>query len=133
MILAAPDREHAVQWYKDKLNLTIGDTYTLEYSMINNAFGLPADTTSDLTMVQNGRLPILEVDDYPDVATHRPQHDGVLPPGNALVSLAVQKLDDLDIEGITQPVARDEAPYNGRLSATTVGPAGELLELIEIS
>lgn len=132
VILAAPDRAATVQWYRDNLALSEGDTYTLAYSMINDAFGKSADTLSDLTMVQKDRLPIIEVDDYPVEATVRERHDGMLPPGNALVSLAVDDLDKIDIEWIMAPQKRDAAPYSGRRSATTVGPAGELLELIEI-
>ena len=69
VILATPDSVATVDWYRDRLHLTEGDTYTLEYSMINDAFGKPAGTVSDLTMVQNDRLPIVEVDDYPAEAT----------------------------------------------------------------
>ena len=133
VILATPNRAKTVQWYKDKLGLTEGDTYTLVYSMINNAFGLPEDTMSDLTMVQNGRLPILEVDAYPKAASIRPRHDGMLPPGNALISLALDNLDACDVDWITPPTMRDAAPYCGRRTGTLLGPAGELLELIEIT
>ena len=133
VILAAPDRAATVQWYCDQILLTQADTYTLAYSMINNAFDKPADTLTDLTMVQNGRLPIIEVDDYPAEASVRARHEGMLPPGNALVSLGVDDLDKIDVDWITPPRKRDAAPYCGRRSATTVGPAGELLELIEIA
>ncbi|VWX59748.1 VOC family protein [Sphingorhabdus sp. 109] len=132
VILATPDRTATVKWYCERIRLTEADTYTLAYSMINNAFGLPADTLSDLTMVQNGRLPIIEVDDYPEEATDRGHHEGMLPPGNALVSLAVNDLDQLAVDWITPPLARQAAPYCGRRTGTTTGPAGELLELIEI-
>lgn len=132
VILATPDRVATVDWYKQKIHLTEGDTYTFEYSMINEAFRKPAGTISDLTMVQNDRLPIVEVDDYPAEATNRPCHDGMRPPGNGLVSLAVENLDHISVEWISAPVTRAVAPYLGRRSATTVGPAGELLELVEI-
>lgn len=132
-ILATPDRAQTVAWYKDNLHLSEADTYSLEYSMINKAFGKPAGTMSTLTMVQNDRLPIFEVDDYPAEATHRPRHDGMLPPGNALVTLAVDDLDRINAEWITAPVSREGALYQGRRTAALKGPAGELLELIEIS
>lgn len=132
VILATPDRAATVKWYCENIDLTEADTYTLAYSMINDAFGKPADTLSDLTMVQNDRLPIVEVDDYPVEATVRDRHDGMLPPGNALVSLAVEDLDKIPVNWISPPRASATAPYNGRRSATTIGPAGELLELIEI-
>lgn len=132
VILATPDRAGTVDWYRDRLHLTVGDTYTLEYSMINEAFDKPAGTVSDLTMIQNGRLPIVEIDDYPEEATSRTSHAGMLPPGNALVTLAVESLDAIQLDWITSPMPRDAAPYLGRRSATALGPAGELLELIEI-
>lgn len=133
VILATPDREATVQWYCDNLKLEEADTYTLEYSMINEAFGKPVGTMSKLTMVQNGKLPIVEVDDYPDEAAARPCHEGMLPPGNAMVSLAVDSLDALDLDWCAKPVVRDAAPYSGRRAANVTGPAGELIELIEIS
>jgi len=132
VILATPDRKATVNWYREQLHLTEADTYTLAYSMINDAFDLPSDTMSSLTMVQNSRLPIVEVDDYPAEATERSRHDGMLPPGNALVTLAVNNLDEIAPEWILAPQVMAEAPYLGRRSATTIGPAGELLELIEI-
>jgi catechol 2,3-dioxygenase-like lactoylglutathione lyase family enzyme len=132
VILATPDRAAAVDWYLQKLGLEEGGTYTLEYTMINKAFGLPDGTQSSITMVQKARLPIIEVDDYPDAAIIRPGDERRLPAGNALVSLAVDSLDALKLDFITPPVARVQLPYGGRRAATVFGPAGERVELIEI-
>jgi len=132
-ILAAPDRGKAVEWYAEKLGLNLGDTYTLAYSMINNAFGLADDFQTDLTMVQNDRMTILEVDDYPPQATTRARHDGMLPPGNALVTLAVENLDGIDVNWIAPPQLQSGFPYDGVRSASVIGPAGELLELVEMA
>lgn len=132
VILAASDREAAVNWYVERLQLDECDTYTIPYGVINQAFGFAEDTLTDLTMIQNDRLPIVEIDSYPAQATQRPRRAGMLPPGNALVSLAVTSLDVLDMQWITPPVSRAEAPYCGHRAATTIGPAGELLELIEL-
>jgi hypothetical protein len=107
-------------------------TYTLEYTMINKAFGLADGTQSTITMVQKARLPILEMDEYPDAATVRPCATGHLPPGNALVTLAVDSLDAFKVDFIEPPTVRDGAIYAGRRSATVIGMAGELLELVEI-
>ena len=133
VILATPDRLQTLEWYKSRLSLDEGDTYVIEYSMINEAFGLPAGTTSGLTMVQNGRLPIVEVDDYPEQTTQRPRAEGCLPPGNSMVSLAVSDLDACDVEWIAPPALREGDLYAGKRSATTIGPASELLELIELA
>ncbi len=132
VILATPDRAATVAWYCNNLHFDEGDTYTLEYTMINGAFGLPAGTTSSLTMVQKGRLPIVEVDDYPAQAKPRIAPPGGLPPGNALVSLAIDSLDAIDLPFIMSPQVLAGPVYSGRRSATVIGAAGEYLELIEI-
>lgn len=131
VILAARDRMASVDWYRRALRLDEGDSYTLEYTMINAAFDKPAGTQSVITMVQNERLPILEIDDYPAEATDRPQHPGMLPPGNALVTLAVESFDGLDVEFLTPPALRHGDLYMGNMAATVRGPSGELLELVE--
>ena len=131
VILATPDRAATVGWLKDTLGLDEGGSYTLEYTMINAAFALPPGTQSTITMVQNGRLPIVEVDDYPPAATPRATPAGMLPPGNALVTLAVDRLDDVRAPFIAPPVVRHGALYGGRRSATLIGSAGELIELVE--
>ena len=130
-VLASPDREASVAWYTDRLGLARGADYTLPYTMINKAFGLADDTRSTITMVRQGQLPIVEVDDYPPAATARPRHDGLLPPGNALVTLAMRDLEACDVAWIDGPATRDGALYEGRRAGTCVGPAGELLELVE--
>jgi catechol 2,3-dioxygenase-like lactoylglutathione lyase family enzyme len=132
-ILATPDLPGTVAWYRERLNLDEGGSYTLEYTMINKAFGLPAGTQSTITMVQKGRLPIIEVDGYPLAATIRPGDPTRLPAGNALITLAVDSLDALNLDWITPPWLQEGALYAGRRAATTIGPAGERLELVEIS
>ncbi len=130
VILAAPDRHAAVEWYKDKLNLDIGETHKIEYTMINKAFGLPAGTQSTLTMIQKGRMPIVEVDEYPNQASERQFGAGLLPPGNSMVTLDVDNVAELDVDWLTTPVRREGPLYDGRFSGTVRGVAGELLELV---
>lgn len=130
VILATPDRAATTAWYRDRLGLDAGGVYTIEYSMINKAFGLPAGTQSTIAMVQHGRMPIVEIDEYPSAATPRRAGAAGLPPGNAVVTLAVSNLPDLD--WIAPPVRRTGATYGGRLAGTVRGPSGELLELVAI-
>ena len=132
VILACADRPAALDWYADKLMLDIGGSYTIDYTMINKAFALPDGTQSTITMVQKGRLPIIEVDGYPQAATVRPGPADVLPAGNAIVTLAVNSLDALSLDFVTPPKKRDGRFYADRRSATAIGPAGERIELIEI-
>jgi catechol 2,3-dioxygenase-like lactoylglutathione lyase family enzyme len=131
-VLAAPDREAALAWYRNALRLERGADYTLPYSMINKAFELPAETLTTISMVKAGRMPIVEVDDYPPAATPRARHAGMLPPGNALVTLAVRDLDACTAKWIAPPAAREGALYEGRRAATAIGAAGELVECVEV-
>ncbi len=129
-ILATPDRAGTLAWYRDRLGLEEGGTYTIPYTMISRAFDQPLDTLHGLSMAQKGRMPIVEIDDYPAAATPRGTTAGMLPPGNSMVTLAVERLPDID--WIALPVAREGPIYGGRRAGTVRGPAGELLELVEI-
>lgn len=133
VILATPDREGSVRFLKERLHLDEGGSYTLNYTMINKAFDLPDGTQSTITMAQKGRLPIVEVDGYPPAATQRACHDNMLPPGNAMVTLAADRLDPLDLDWIMPPTRREGPLYGGRRTATAFGSAGELIELIELA
>jgi catechol 2,3-dioxygenase-like lactoylglutathione lyase family enzyme len=127
VILACADRPAALAWYRDRLGLDIGADYTIPYTMISRAFGLADDHLSTITMAQKGRMPVVEVDGYPDSATVRVTGPGHLPPGNAIVTLEVDALGTLDLDWITPPAPH----FRGRSCATVRGPAGELLELVE--
>lgn len=132
VVLAAPDRQATIAWYVERLGLERGVDYTLPYSMINKAFALPPETQTTITMVKHARMPIIEVDDYPAAATPRARHDGMLPPGNALVTLAVRDLDACTATWIAPPAVREGALYEGRRAATAIGAAGELIECVEV-
>jgi len=131
VILACADRPAALAWYRDRLRLDVGADYAIPYTMINRAFGLAEDHLSTITMVQHGRMPIVEVDGYPHAAVTRPGPADLLPAGNAMVTLAVDDLDALALDWLAPPVARDGPIYAGRRCATVIGPAGERLELVE--
>ncbi len=130
-ILAAPDRAAAVAFHHEKLGFEVGDTWSIPYSVINNSFGLPADTITDMTMTKTGRLPASEIDQYPAAATPRTRLPGELPPGNAMVSFICANLDAVTAPFLTPSARRNGALYAGRRTAVVRGAAGELIELIE--
>lgn len=132
-ILAAPDREAAIAFHRDALGFAIGDTWVIPYSVINASFGLPADTTTAMTMTRTGRLPAVEIDQYPAAATPRTTPPGELPPGNAMVSLLCASLDAVCAPFLAPPVRNDGPLYAGRRSACVRGAAGELIELIALA
>ena len=132
-ILAAPDRDRAVRHYVDRIDLEAGQTFDMEYRTLNAAFGLPQGTHQSFTMVNSAAGPILQIDQYPANASKRPVRPGMLPPGIGMISLIVPNLDDVSAEFLAPPRALREAPYDGRRTATTIGSAGEYIELIEQS
>lgn len=132
VVLAARDRMASLAWYAEALGLDISESYTIPYSMINKAFGLADDYLTTITMLAKGRMPIVEVDDYPAAATDRPCDPGRLPPGNALVTLAVEDLSACKADWITPPQPHAGCFYAGRPAATLRGPSGELIELVEV-
>jgi catechol 2,3-dioxygenase-like lactoylglutathione lyase family enzyme len=132
VVLAAKDRAASVRWYVEALGLEESATFTIPYTMINRAFGLPADHQTTLTMVASGTMPVVEVDDYPAAVSDRPCHAGMLPPGNAMVTLAVPDLDACKVDWIAPPAVRKGAIFEGRRAGTTLGVAGELVELVEV-
>ena len=132
VILASPDRAATMRWYADHLGLEESGSYMIPYTMISRAFGLPRDTLHGLSMAQCGRMPIVEIDDYPAQATPRATPAGMLPPGNAVVTLAVDRLGGRSLDFIAPPAVRQGPVYAGRRAATVRGAAGELLELVEV-
>ncbi|MEP2734809.1 MAG: hypothetical protein ABJP34_00805 [Erythrobacter sp.] len=131
-ILAAKDRQAAVNWYCEQLGLDECETHTIPYSSINRAFQLPDTHQTGLTMVHKGRMPIIEVDGYPEMACERPKANGHLPPGNSILTLAVDSLDAIPLSPIAKIRHEEDAPYTNRLAATFKGPEGELIELVEV-
>lgn len=130
-VLAAADREATLAFHTQVLGFQPGETWVIPYSVINNSFGLPPETTTAMTMTQTGRTPACEIDQYPASATPRPQTPGELPPGNSLVSFIMADIDRLAAHHLGPPARIDNPLYQGRRTATVRGPAGELIELIE--
>lgn len=133
MILAAPDRQAAVDFYTRVFGWDEGESYRLKYGVINRAFGLAEDAETDLTMTGVGRLVNNEIDQYPADTVARPRADGKLVPGIAAASYMVPSLDAIDAPFHAPPEVREGAIYGGRRAACCIGPAGELIELIELA
>jgi hypothetical protein len=74
---------------------------------------------------------LIEVDRYPDSATVRPRPQGGLPPGMAIVTFEYSGLNELNASFIAPPQLSQLPPYEANISATVIGAAGELIELVE--
>ncbi|MFT2092755.1 VOC family protein [Paraglaciecola sp. 2405UD69-4] len=135
VVLAALNRGAAVLEYEHSLALDQAATHHLRYSLINRAFNLDMDTKQSITMMQKGRSPFAQIDQYPPNAVVRPCHDGWLPPGNSMVSVLVDNIDELPIETkiIATPAAPQGTIYQGRKTALIRGAVSECIELIQIA
>ena len=132
VILAAADLDEALAFYRDRLGFEQGQAYEIPYKVINDAFGFDPQQRHRLVATRVGRRVNVEIDEYPEGTSKRPAAAGMLPPAAAMISFAVESLDDIGVLWLGAPAVRDEAPYHGRRVATCRGVAGELIELIEI-
>lgn len=99
-------------------------------SVISNAHGLPPGTKHDLAALGLTGQSYIEADTMPAATLSRDAAAGELPPAIAMVSFGVDALPD-SLQYLAPPQTLSQAPYHGRRAAVAVGPAGELIELIE--
>jgi len=132
MVLAGPDIDAMLRFYGDDFGLAIGKVGTRAASLLAGPQGVPLDTQLPITtgrLAEHGNL--IEFDGYSASAKPRTVAAGFLPPGVAMTSFAVASLDAMKLPFIEPPHVEKAPPYAGKRTATVVGPAGELIELIE--
>jgi hypothetical protein len=132
MVLAATHPRHTLDWYAEKFSLRPGALRARPNEMINRAQNIAAGTALPIAtarLAEHGNL--IEFDGYSANATLRQTLPGELPPGVAMTSFSVTDLDAFELEWISPPAVRAGVGYAGRRAATTRGPDGELIELIE--
>jgi catechol 2,3-dioxygenase-like lactoylglutathione lyase family enzyme len=128
MVLAGPDLEAMGEFYVDKFAMGRIPNFSSSLGMVVDALGIDAAHQFPLGLLRAAeRGNNIEIDEYPKAATVRPRHAGQLPPGVAMTTFSVVDLDELALDYIAPPAGH----YGERRSATFVGPAGELTELIE--
>jgi catechol 2,3-dioxygenase-like lactoylglutathione lyase family enzyme len=128
VILAGPDVEQLMTFYQAAFGLAEVSAYPTSIGVIADAQGLPEDTSFKLGFTwlrEPGNA--IEFDEYPKATTARPRAEGQLPQGNAMITFNVDSLDGVGVEYVSEPITE----YGGKRSAVFVGPAGELVELIE--
>ena len=130
IVLACSDLQASLDWFERELKLSAGRSMDLVYTMINAAFGLPADTKHTLATMVHGRDCFLELDQYPVATTTRPTEPGALPPGIAMTTFRHPDFDTLS-GWIASPAVRDGAVYGCKRSGTLRAPDGTLVEVVE--
>ena len=132
MVLASGQAEKVRNWYCDTFKMKRNAINGNPVDIIQHAQALPPDHPFPLTVVslaEHGNL--IEMDGYPANTGPRPQHHGQLPPGVAMTSFGVKSIEAFKLNWLSTPSAIKGVGYEGRRAACVVGPAGELIELIE--
>lgn len=130
-ILGGPDMDAMRRYYATAFGRESPEPFTTRVTVLARPHGLDPETKFQLSTLALEDATLIEIDGFPETATDRPTAPGHLPPGNAMVSFEIASLDGLSVDFFTPPKVREEAPYDGRRMAVTIGAAGELIELIE--
>lgn len=133
LVLAGPDFEAMRRWYVERFNLRQRPVRNAKVRVVQAAQGLGPDDTFQLTTVglaERGYL--IELDGYPAGSTTlRPTLPGMLPQGNAMASFEIDDLARVKDIALATPKRHMGIGYDGDLACTVIGPAGELVELIQ--
>ena len=132
LVIACSDMHASLKWFDKTLNFETGRVMDIEYHMLANAFGTPTTDMHTISTAIHGRDVFLELDQYPEAATERPNHEGMLPPGVAMGSFLHPDFDSIKGDWIVPPVVRHDAPYNGKRAGVLRGPDGLRVEMIEL-
>lgn len=130
--ISGPSTAAMTTFYGRELGLRIMETLPFINGILAHACRVSPDTVFPTTVAPiPGRRFLIEMDECPAGLPARPCRPGHLPPGMAMVSCAVEALDNVPVPFFSPPEVIAAAPYSGRRAAVVKGAAGEWLELIE--
>jgi catechol 2,3-dioxygenase-like lactoylglutathione lyase family enzyme len=135
LVMGCSDMAASERWMRETLRLDAGSTWTIPYTMIADAYGLPRDSLHTICTVTHQGDSFFELDQYPDAAAARPAPEGGLPAGISMGSILTPDFDAIDAAapGWIRPPSRLPGPvYAGGRSGVLRGPDGTLIEVIEI-
>jgi catechol 2,3-dioxygenase-like lactoylglutathione lyase family enzyme len=132
VILGGPDMEAMRGFYKEVFGNQPGPVAEPRILILSHANGMSPETRHKLSTVPLGAQTLIEIDEYPATATPRPRPPGGLPPGMAIVTFEHKDIASLASRCIAPPAPSHLAPSAGNLTATLIGAAGELIELVEV-
>ena len=131
VILGGPSTAAINDFYARHLGTTPAPSMQVVISVLARAQGLPADTKFELAAIALKDQCYIEADAMPAGTRPRAADGPELPPAIAMVSFLIDDLNATGLRWLGPPQRLTSAPYDGRLAAVAVGPAGELIELIQ--
>lgn len=131
VILGGRDLESLQEYYHCHFGVARAAVMHSVVATLSARYGLPPDHRHAIAALQTGGQCYIEADGMPAGAEARPCAPGELPPAIAMVSFEVDRLPEA-LPSRLGPVERPAGlPYGGRRACACVGPAGELIELVE--
>lgn len=131
LVIGTSDMDRGAAWMQDKCGLAFGREMEIPYTMIAKAYGTPLDELHRICTLIHDKDVFLEVDQYPEAATERPRHPGMLVPGCAIGTLFHPDFDQLPGPWLTEPTVRDGVIYKGKRIGVLQDPDGALIEMVE--
>jgi len=130
MVLGGPSMSELTDFYGGTLGLRVDPPSFFKITMISKANELDIETVYPLTIAYTAPGNLIELDELPAAVGPRELRQGHLPPGVAIVGFNAANI----MEGLnwrSKPRKLKAFPYNGREAGILIGPAGELIEVIE--
>lgn len=132
VILGGPSLEALQEFYESRFAVPQAPAMPVKVSVLSNALGIPPDTLHDIAALPLQGQSFIEADRYPGETVARSAPAGQLPPAMSIVSFVVPDLGPHLGDALGAPYGGLEPPYAGGRAITLTGPAGELIELIEL-
>lgn len=132
MVIAGSDISELLKFYDTHFGVKAFPVTTQRLALLQKPQGVAPDFEFPITagaLAEHGNL--LEFDGFSPNATPRLRKTGELPPGVAMASFSVRSLDTVGLTFLSKPVTSNSVAYGGKRAATVIGPAGELIELVE--
>ncbi len=119
------------EFYARHLGTQLAPAMNVVISVLSDAQGLPPETKFELAAIALRDKCFIEADAMPAATLPRSAEGPELPPAIAIVSFLIDDLAATGLKFLSPPQRIASAPYHGRLAAVAVGPAGELIELLQ--
>ncbi len=130
MILGGRSLTAIKSFYQQQFTVTALPDADVRITVLSDAFNKPEDTLYPLSVIPLGGQCYIEVDQMPPEAMGRHCLPGHLPPGIAMVSFEIKNIEKINQAIAEKLICCRDMPYAGRQSATLIGPANELIELL---
>lgn len=131
LVAGCSDMSRTAKWMEQNCGLDFGRDMRIPYTMLAKAYGKSLDELYDICTLVHEKDVFLELDQYPEAATTRDRHLGLLPPGCAIGTFWHPNIDSLPGPWLIEPRIVDGVIYNGKRVGVLMDPDETLIEIVE--